>query len=117
MAKRVLFILRQTPGIAAREALDTALVAGVFDQRVSMLFRDDGVRQLLDAVSGEETEAQALADAIRSLPDYGIENLFVCTESLQRADLAVDQLIVPAEPLSLTRQQALISSQDMVLND
>ncbi len=117
MTKRVLFILRQTPGIAAREALDTALVAGVFEQQVSMLFKDEGVRQLLGVPDDDAPGAQGLSEAIRSLPEYGIENLFVCAESLASTGVTVDQLIIPAQPLSLDEQTALLEAQDMVLND
>ena len=48
MRKRLLFLLRQAPyaGSNALEALEAALVAGVFDQNVSVLFKDDGVWQL-----------------------------------------------------------------------
>ena len=52
---KFLYLLRRPPysGSLAAEAIDSILVAGVFDQRVSVLFKDDGVLQLLKDQQGQ----------------------------------------------------------------
>lgn len=110
MSKRLLSLHRHAPGIQAREALDAVLVAGVFDQQVSLLFREEGVLQLTDI-------DEAMTEAVRSLSDYGIEEICVCRDSLDAANLTRDNLLVPVQILSPAEQTELISRQDMVLSD
>ena len=57
--KRILFLLRQPPYQSSRaiEAIESILVAGVFEQDVSVLFKDDGVWQLIkdqDGAKGDQ---------------------------------------------------------------
>ncbi len=117
--KKILFIQRQPPGLAAREALESALTAGVFEQQVAVLFRDHGVLQLsVPAGEAEEESSElTLAEAVAALPDYGIDSVFACTRSLRAHGLADAALILPARPLDLHAQAALIAGQDMVLTD
>ncbi len=112
MRKRFLSLHRHPPSLEAKEALDAALVAAVFDQRVTLLFRDQGVRQLV----GEDV-SEEMAEAVRSSADYGIEAIYVCQDALNAADLAPDSLLVPVQVLSLPEQAELLARQDMVLCD
>lgn len=109
--KKILFLQRQSPGIDAREALDAALVAGVFEQDVSLLFRDAGVLQLAG------TDDSEFDDLVRSLTDYGVEAVYVCSRSIELQSLDLGNLIVPATPLSANDQARLISTHDAVVND
>lgn len=112
MSKRLLSLHRQAPGTEAKEALDAVLVAGVFEQQVSLLFRGAGVCQLAsDQVTDEFVEAVA------SLPDYGIEAIYVCGNSLHAAGLTAGALLVPATLLTPAEQGELLRQQDMVLCD
>ena len=110
MSKNLLSMHRHPPGIQAKEALDAVLVAGVFDQQVSLLFREEGVLQLT------EVEAE-MTEAVRSLPEYGIEAIYVCQNSLHANGVTSDDLLLPAQILTLAEQTELISGQDMVLSD
>ena len=96
----------------AKEALDAVLVASVFDQQVALLFREEGVRQLVEAENSEE-----MVETVRSLADYGIEAIYVCQDALIAATLAPDNLLVPAKVLSSQEQAELLAQQDMVLCD
>lgn len=118
MAK-ILFLLRRSPygGSAALEAIDAALVAGVFDQEVSVLFKDDGVWQLLRGQDGSVLGGRTVGKVASALPEYGIESVYVCAESLSRRGLAAADLAMTAVPLDAEGQRALIGDQDAVLND
>ena len=112
MSRKLLSLHRQLPGVQAKEALDAVLVAGVFEQELALLFRDDGVWQLVESKLTEE-----LAESIRSLPDYGIDAVYVCECSLSERKLTPEDLILSATVLSAAEQGELLSSQDMVLCD
>ena len=112
--KRILLLQRQPPGPCSREALDAALVAGVFEQSVSVLFRDAGVRQL---VASEENVSSGVLDLVKSLPEYGIEALFACPDSLDQHGFLPADLIMSVRILSREEQRALIAQQDSVIND
>ena len=112
MTKRLLGLHRRPPGPEAREALDALLVAAVFDQQVTLLFREQGVRQLVAAEISEE-----MAETVCSLPDYGIAAIHVCEEAMRAAGLSPDGLRVPVQMLSPAEQTALLAQQDMVLCD
>ena len=112
MSKKVLFIQRHKSGRLAREALDAALVTAVFDQSVAMLFREDGIWQLI-----ESDDQPDVAEAIRSLPDYGIEQIYACPASLEAAGIAADELLLPVVLLDAAGQTDLIGRQELVLGD
>lgn len=115
----MLFLFRQAPyaGSHALEAIDAALVAGVFDQQVAVLFRDDGVWQLLEGQDGSILGGKTVSKVASVLPEYGIESLYVCTESLSRRGITVEDLVLAATPLDASGQRDLIAGQDAVLND
>ena len=118
MAKSILFLLRTSPLSSDNlaEALDAALVAGVFDQRVAVLFKDDGVTALL-VDSHRTPEVERLEELLASLSDYGIEKICVCEESLASRDLTIEKLLIKVEPLDSNAQQSLIAGHDVVIND
>ena len=117
--KRILFLLRQPPYQSSRpiEALESILVAGVFEQDVSVLFKDDGVWQLIKNQDGAKLGTRTVGKVLCALPEYDVDKLFVCESSLGARGLTTDDLILAAEPLSFAQQQALIAKQDAVLND
>ncbi len=117
--KRLLFLLRQPPyGTShALEALESILVAGVFEQTVSVLFRDDGVWQLVRGQAGAALGTRTVGKVVQALPQYEVERLYVCATSLAARGLGVEDLVVTAEPLDGAAQHALVRAQDVVIND
>jgi tRNA 2-thiouridine synthesizing protein C len=117
--KRILFLLRQPPYANghALEALETALVAGVFDQQVSVLFRDDGVWQLLDGQNGALLDSRTIGKVAQALPEYGVGALYVCSRSLAERRLTTEDLVLPVTALDDARQVELLAAQDAVVND
>jgi len=72
--RRILFLLRHPPygSSHALEALETVLVAGVFDQQVSVLFSGDGVWQLVDDQDGGAVGRRTVGKIIKALPQYDV---------------------------------------------
>lgn len=113
--KRILFLQRAHPRDArARESLDAALVAAIFEQSVTVLFRDEGVLQLSAEHSPSDGEFPAL---IESLPEYGVQPVFACQHSLTRWGLEPDGLLLPVSVIGIEEQSALIAAQQAVIND
>ena len=118
-SKRILFLMRQPPYVTshALEALESALVAGVFDQRVSVLFRDDGVWQLVKGQDGSVLGARSIGKVVQALAEYDVTSVFVCAESLAERGLTADDLVLAAAPASAAEQAELLAGQDAVVND
>lgn len=115
--KRILFLLRRPPSDRPIpvEALQSAVVAAIFEQRVSLLIRDDGV--LLLAPPTPDDSDQLLISTLESLQEYGITDVFVCRKSMNRLGVNDDALVIPATPIDGPAQAALIAAQDAVVSD
>tara|TARA_A100001037_G_scaffold184503_1_gene165387 strand:- start:30307 stop:30669 length:363 start_codon:yes stop_codon:yes gene_type:complete len=117
--KRILFLLRHSPYGSNRavEAAESALVAGVFEQEVSVLFKDDGVWQLVSAQDGHALGTRTVGKVLGALPEYDVERLFVCESSLEARRLSAADLVLDAQPLGDAEQQALLARQHVVVSD
>lgn len=109
--KRVLYLIRQPPGIAADETTDMMLVSGVFEQPTSVLFMDDGVYQLL----GLETRKSSL----KALPTYEVSDLYVAGSSLESRGIASAGVGQPlrVEVLDEAGVRDLFGRHDVVVPD
>lgn len=119
MAPRsILLILSSSPygGTRFAEALDALLVAAAFDQRCSILLLDDAVYGLLPGQDGAPLGVRTPGRMMTALPDYEIDRVYVCEESLARRHLADLQAVVPVERLPLPAQAELIARHDIVWN-
>ena len=54
---------------------------------------------------------------MQALPQYDVEQLFVCAQSLSARGLQVDDLVLEVQPMSLEQQRELFALQDAVVND
>ena len=118
-AKHILYLLRKSPYSSSNavEALESALVAGVFEQNVAVLFKDDGVWQLLDGQKGAAIERRTVGSVMQALPQYDVKQLFACENSLNARGLRLEDLALAVKSLSLDEQRELIAQQDAVVND
>ncbi len=116
--KNLLFLLRQSGNtVHAQEALDSVLVAGVFDQSVAVLFKDDGVWQLTTSEVSPVHSSDKTTERVSSLADYDITALYACEKSLSLRNLTRDDLQVPVTILNNSEQAELLAGQHAVVND
>ncbi len=116
-SKNILYLLQQAPYLDNRvfETFDAVLVAAAFDQRVSLLFRGDGVLQLL---ADQKPEGQRnLAKMLTSLETYEVDQIFADARSFEARGLKVADCAIAPELLSKREIAQLIARQDLVLND
>ncbi len=116
---KLLLMLRRAPydGVYVPEALDAALVAAAFEMRVSVLLLDDAVFALLTDQRADLIGRRTVGKLLRALPDYEIETLYVCADSLSSRSLQTSDSIIPVCLLSVGEQAELIGNHDLVWND
>jgi tRNA 2-thiouridine synthesizing protein C len=116
--KRFLIISRKSPygSACAKEALDLALTAAAFEQKVSLLFMDDGVFQLLKDQNTELLGAKNLSSTLPVLPMYDVENIYVDQYSLNSRNLKQADLVIATESLDDEALTELFENNDVVLS-
>lgn len=116
--KRILFLLTRAPYASARalETLESVLVAGVFEQQVSVLFKGAGVHQLLKGQKGSAVGQRTVGKVLAALPEYEVERIFVCEPSMQRLGLEESDFCVSVQRVDEIGQRDLIAGQDAVMS-
>ena len=107
--KRVLYLVRHGPGVAADETTDLALVSGVFEQHTTMLFMDDGILQLLGLKDRQSS--------LKALPTYAIDDIRVCARSLAERFSSLDEIDLPVRVASREDILELLATVDVVIPD
>ena len=91
------------------------MVGAVFDCRVALLARDEGVWALFDGQDGATLGARTVSQVLGAMPAYEVDEVYVCAESLQARGLAADSLALSAKVIDHTEQARLMAAQDAVL--
>jgi tRNA 2-thiouridine synthesizing protein C len=97
--KSYLFVLRKPAhsGAYVQEMLDSILTTAAFDQKVSILFLDDGVFQLKSGQHPEKAGMKDTAAIFNALEIYDVEDLYAEVESLQERGLKPGNLCLPVQ--------------------
>ena len=118
MPKSLLVISRQAPwsGPSAREALDIVLAGGAFDLPIGLLFLDDGVFQLAAQQDARALQQKDLSANLQALPMFGVEDVFVCGDSVAERGLDANGLsLEEIQVLAANDITALIDRYDQVI--
>ena len=115
--KSLLLITSHAPwsGLAARETLDIALAGGAFDLPVSMLWQGEGVYQLLAGQQPDLLQQKNLQAQLSGLPLFGIEQLYVCKQSLQQRNLRSEQLALEVQLVDKDQIRQLLATHVQTL--
>lgn len=117
VSKHILYLLQQAPYLDSRlfEAFDALLVAAAFEQRVSVLFRGDGVLQLLadQAPVGQRN----LAKMLQSLATYEVDKVYADSRAFEARGLKIADCAIEPQLVSKREIAELIAQHDLVLND
>ncbi len=114
----VCIISSQSPyrGQGAREALDAALVSASYDLPTSLVLMGDGVYQLLDHQAPDQLPRKNLLAMFKSLELYGIDTVYVDSESLAERGLESEQLLPVYTLLEGDGVATFLATQAKVLN-
>jgi len=115
--KHTLFIQHHAPygSESPQEQLDALLVAAAFGQKVSVLFQDDGVWQLLPQQEGHALERRTLAAQLQALELYEVNALYADAASLAERGLDQSRLALNVQVLDAAALKKLLGDQDLLL--
>lgn len=118
MNKELLVVCRQAPYSTplAKEGLDFALAAGVFDQNISLLFLGEGLWQLKKNQQSDAIGMKNLGKSLSALPLYDIDNIYVEHASLIALGLSQADLLMDVEALDESGIAALLAKADVIFN-
>ena len=119
MQNNLLLINRHAPygNSLAKDALDAALVCAAYEQKISILFRDDGIFQLLKNQQADKIQQKSFSALLSALEFYDIEDLYVHQESMNIRNLAVEDFVMPEIKLiSNSQLSALFATQKHILS-
>ena len=115
--KNILFIMNNTPysNNHSFELLDSAMVSAIFELKVSLLYKDEGVWNLISKQNGGLTNTKTYSKVVSGLSVYEIDNVYFCQQSVLDRQISATDLAPNANPLSLLEQKQLIADQDIVM--
>ena len=101
MMKSFLFVMRKAPhgSCYVQELLDVILTIAAFDQKISLLFLDDGVFQLKKGQNPKALEMKDTAAIFKALEIYDVRELYAEIESLQERGLKPGDLLLPVKEI------------------
>lgn len=116
--RSIVFLNRRGPhgSIHAQEALEVVLVGAAFDQRVRLVFMDDGVYQLKRGQDTGELGVKDFARAWRALELYEPERVVVEDVSLSVRGLSAADLMIEVEVIDSDAIARLLDDSDTVLS-
>jgi tRNA 2-thiouridine synthesizing protein C len=93
--KNFLYLNRRAPygTIYAWESLEVVLIGAAFDQKVSLLFADEGVYQLMKGQDTAGIQMKNFSATYRTLGDYGVRHMYVDRKSLEERGLTEADLV------------------------
>ena len=113
-----LFLLRQSPygSTLAREALDMALATAAFDQKVQLVFLNDGVYQLIENQQAEIKQRKNISKTLDALSLYEIDEIYADTSSIKDRGLETSQLANGIQTINSQQISTLIEQADAVMS-
>jgi len=113
--KHILIVNQSAPySCNAKEALDLALAAATFEQRVSVLFVADGCYQLLAGQASAVIDQKSITKMLQAFPIYGIEELLVDSRSLKERNIENYEDGLNIREISTREVKALYQSANSV---
>ncbi|WP_263078967.1 sulfurtransferase complex subunit TusC [Endozoicomonas sp. Mp262] len=103
-------------GQAAREALDAVFISASYDIPTSLLLMGDGVYQLLGHQAPEQLPRKKLTALLQSLPLYGVEHIYVDSQSLEERHIATTHLITSFQLVSPEKLPEFINQHGKILS-
>lgn len=116
--KTLTFLARSGPhgSSKARALLDMVLSAAVFEQKIQYVFLDDGVYQLLSGQDPAPLSARNVSAALPALDLYGVDRVYLHTDSLKARGLESRQLLISPQLCNSDDIKSLIANSDMVFS-
>ena len=98
-----------------REALDLALLSASFEQKVSLIFVDEGVLNLIKNQQPELVGAKDFIATFGALYLYDIDTILACEASLREYDLDNTELTITPDKVTQSAIRQHLADADEVL--
>lgn len=98
----------------AREALDMVLATAAFDQKVSIVFLQDAIYQLLAATDAQRVETKPHSGVINALPLYDIEHIYYLEHDRQARHINETELVPHAAVISPAALKDLMATANRI---
>jgi sulfur relay protein TusC/DsrF len=95
-----------------QETLDRILTAAAYDLYVSVLFRDEGVYQVVGSSPAAGREGPSWLASLRTLDLYGINQVLVDRASLRARGLHEHDLAIAAEIIDCDQARVCLEAHD-----
>ncbi|HEY5701267.1 MAG TPA: DsrE family protein, partial [Gammaproteobacteria bacterium] len=92
------------------------LAIAAFEQRVTVLFLDDGVYQLVKEQRTDGLGIKDFSPTYKALEMCEVERVVVDADSLKRRGISIDDLIIPVELVEGQQVGELFENHDIRLN-
>lgn len=99
----------------AREALDLALIYAAFDQQVTVIFKGDGVYQLLGDQQPKLIGSKDFLATMKAFDLYDIENVIVSHECINERGISEQDIHLAHQTIGLSAMGELFSTFDHIL--
>ena len=111
-------IARRAPygSAAARQTLDVAFAAAVFERPLNYIFIGDGVWQLLSGQNSSSIASKPQGAALETLELYGIDKVYVHRDSLLTRGIAENELVCKATLIDDCALKQLVAESTHVIN-
>jgi tRNA 2-thiouridine synthesizing protein C len=118
IVKKFLFVMRAPPhhGINLQEKLDVILTTVAFEQKLALLFLDDGVFQLKKTQQPEKQGLKDTACIFDALEMYEINDILVEAESLHERGLKQDDLSLSVQLFERKDINAMMKNYDLIIS-
>lgn len=115
--RTIAFVTRHAPHgrVFAQEALEVVLLGAAFEQRVRLVFMDDGIFQIKKGQDTSGLGVKNFARAFNALPMYELDRIVVERESMQARGLSIEDLSIEVDVLDSTDIARLLDDSDLLL--
>ena len=116
--KRMLLVCRTAPygNSLARESIEAALAAGALGVKVSILFLDEGVWQLVEHQKPENIASKNHGAILSALPLYDIEQTWVDGDALNQRGIDGENLIDLAQVINSNQVKDVLADYEVILS-
>ena len=112
-----MFVCRQAPygSVYAYEGLEVMLIFAAYEQEYAAAFVDDGVLDLKKDKDSAGLGMKEFSTTYRVMEDYGIEKVYVDSQSMEDRGLTADDLMIPVEVVDRDAIAKVMAEQDVIL--
>ena len=92
------------------------MTVAVFGQDVNLIFWGDGVLQLIKGQAPEAISSKSISSALETLELYGIKDIYVDQDAMNRHQLQPSDLVIEAQPTGKEALLTIIERSSSVFN-